>query len=99
MKRLFPYPALVLAAAMGARGDVPAELSFDRYQVILDRKPFGSLPAPETLVAPQPQAESFAKRLRLSAGDQVRAVPLAAHRGVLGFARRPKPAAGKCWEW
>ena len=66
MKRLFPYPALVLAAAMGARGDVPAELSFDRYQVILDRKPFGSLPAPETLVAPQPQAESFAKRLRLS---------------------------------
>lgn len=66
MKRLFPYTALVLVAAMGARGDVPAELSFDRYQVILDRKPFGSLPAPVSAVVAQPQAESFAKRLRLS---------------------------------
>lgn len=39
---------------------------FERYQIILERKPFGSLPAPEVVTAPQPQAESFAKSLRLS---------------------------------
>lgn len=44
----------------------PAPFPFDRYQVILDRKPFGALPAPEVVVAPTPQAESFAKSLRLS---------------------------------
>jgi hypothetical protein len=41
--------------------------SFDRYQVIIQRKPFGNLPAPEPPPPPpQPQAESFAKSLRLS---------------------------------
>jgi hypothetical protein len=49
-----------------ARADVPAELPFDRYQVILDRKPFGTLPSSESVAATLPQAESFAKRLRLS---------------------------------
>lgn len=56
----------LLLAASGARANLPAEISFDRYQVILDRKPFGSAPVQEVAVAPQPQAESFAKRLRLS---------------------------------
>ncbi len=44
----------------------PAPFPFERYQVILDRKPFGALPAPEVPVVPTPQAESFAKSLRLS---------------------------------
>ena len=44
----------------------PTPFPFERYQVILDRKPFGALPAPEVVTAPTPQAESFAKSLRLS---------------------------------
>lgn len=66
MKRIFFCAVGLLGVGLSAHGDVPAELPFDRYQIILDRKPFGSLPPPETIVAPQPQAESFAKRLRLS---------------------------------
>lgn len=57
---------MILAAASAARADVPAEVSFERYQGIVDRKPFGSLPAAEQVVTAVPQAESFAKRLRLS---------------------------------
>jgi hypothetical protein len=56
----------LLMAASGARANLPAEISFDRYQVILDRKPFGSAPVQEVAVAPLPQPDSFAKRLRLS---------------------------------
>ncbi len=41
--------------------------AFDRYQIILQRKPFGDMPAPEPPPPPpQPQGESFAKSLRLS---------------------------------
>jgi hypothetical protein len=41
---------------------------FDRYQVILDRKPFGDPPPPppEPARPPPPKADSFAKSLRLS---------------------------------
>ncbi len=39
---------------------------FSRYQVILSRKPFGDAPLPEAEPQPvQPQAESFAKTLRM----------------------------------
>lgn len=58
--------ALALLAAVAAEA-TPAAFPFDRYQVILQRKPFGELPAPEPPPPPpQPQAESFAKSLRLS---------------------------------
>lgn len=57
---------LSLAAVGALWADLPAEITFDRYQLIIDRKPFGSPPPQEQIVAPQPQAESFAKRLRLS---------------------------------
>ena len=60
------YAAVAFVAAGVARADLPAEFSFDRYQVILDRKPFGAALPQEQVVAPVPQAESFAKRLRLS---------------------------------
>ena len=55
-----------LAVAASSRAGATPELSFDRYQVILDRKPFGRLPPAENIVSPQAQAESFAARLRLS---------------------------------
>lgn len=57
---------LMLWAAVAASGALPSEVAFDRYQVILDRKPFGDLPPAEGLVNAMPQAESFAKSLRLS---------------------------------
>lgn len=42
--------------------------AFDRYQIILDRKPFGDPPPPppEPARPPPPKADSFAKSLRLS---------------------------------
>lgn len=54
-------------AFAGVARAAPTPFPFERYQVILDRKPFGDLPAPEVVVNAQPQAESFAKSLRLSA--------------------------------
>lgn len=57
---------LGLAAAGAAWADLPAEVTFDRYQGIIDRKPFGTPPPQEQVVSAVPQAESFAKRLRLS---------------------------------
>lgn len=66
VKTASSLPAVLLAALLagGARGEIPA---FDRYQVILDRKPFGEPPPPESLVRPVPPSESFAKNLRLCA--------------------------------
>jgi len=67
MKTRFASALCSLLAIGALRADVPANLTFDRYQVILDRKPFGNLPPPpEPTPPPQPQAESFAKSLRLS---------------------------------
>ncbi|HMO52517.1 MAG TPA: hypothetical protein PKE26_14795 [Kiritimatiellia bacterium] len=60
----------VLAMAVGAAGFWPVYAStpsFDRYQVILNRKPFGAPPPPsEPVRPPPPRADSFAKSLRLS---------------------------------
>ncbi len=53
---------LLLAAAAAA-----ATYSFDRYRIIIDRKPFGRAPPPETQQRPVSPAESFARNLRLSA--------------------------------
>lgn len=59
--------ALVVAALSYSAQAAPQTFPFERYQVILDRKPFGELLAPEPPPPPpQPQAESFAKSLRLS---------------------------------
>lgn len=56
----------VAGLALPARA-APQTFPFERYQVILERKPFGELLAPEPPPPPpQPQAESFAKSLRLS---------------------------------
>lgn len=58
--------ALALLLATGAVA-AQATFPFERYQIIIQRKPFGELPAPEPPPPPpQPQAESFAKSLRLS---------------------------------
>ncbi len=58
---------VLLAGAAMAASAAPTSYPFERYQVILDRAPFGALAAQEVVVAPtQPQAESFAKSLRLS---------------------------------
>jgi hypothetical protein len=56
---------LVGAAAISRAAETPA---FDRYQVIIDRKPFGDPPPPppEPAKPPPPKADSFAKSLRLS---------------------------------
>lgn len=55
---------LVTCAGFSAVADVP---SFDRYKVIIDRKPFGDPPPPpEVAKPPPPRADSFAKSLRLS---------------------------------
>ncbi len=50
---------------------VSAELTFDHYQVILDRKPFGNPPPPAPEPTPTPRilspSESFARQLKLCA--------------------------------
>jgi hypothetical protein len=58
---------LVVAAATPASGVVDS--SFDRYQVILDRKPFGEalMVAEQPVAQTVPQSESFAKTIRMSA--------------------------------
>jgi hypothetical protein len=60
--------ALIVAPfALAVAGAAQTPFPFDRYQVILQRKPFGNMPAPEPPPPPpQPQGESFAKSLRLS---------------------------------
>lgn len=67
MKSIFNMTWIVLLVAVSASARVP---EFDRYRVILDRKPFGD-PPPEPVVPRQPPtispAESFARHIRLSA--------------------------------
>ena len=56
--------ALLLAPIVAHATTTPG---FERYEVIINRKPFGAPPpAPEPAKPPAPQAESFAKSLRLS---------------------------------
>lgn len=57
---------LVAVGSTALASAAPTPFPFDRYQVILERKPFGDLPPPEVPTTAQPQAESFAKSLRLS---------------------------------
>lgn len=56
---------MALAGMVWARAEAP---SFDRYQIILSRKPFGEPPPPppEPAKPPPPRADSFAKSLRLT---------------------------------
>jgi len=58
--------ALFAVVAVGSADTPP----FERYEVILERKPFGDAPLPETTpqpAAPVPASESFAKLIRMSA--------------------------------
>lgn len=62
---------LIAAALLGGALTIPAatpDIPFDRYQVILNRKPFGEAPPPPPPPAkpPPPKGDSFAKSLRLS---------------------------------
>lgn len=57
-----------LANAFFARAPWAQPPGFERYQVILDRKPFGEAPpVPEVPPPPPSPSESFARTLRLSA--------------------------------
>lgn len=63
---LFVWVAVASAGgAAVALADVPG-MDFSRYQLILDRKPFGELTAPLVNAPSGPPPESFAKSLRLS---------------------------------
>lgn len=59
--RSFLYVAGFLAAASAF-----ADVGFERYQIILDRKPFGDLPLPVSTNPNEPPPVSFAQGLRLS---------------------------------
>ncbi|MFH0909668.1 MAG: hypothetical protein V1929_12990 [bacterium] len=59
--RSYVYMAGVVVAA-----SVFADVGFERYQVILDRKPFGDLPLPVMTDPYAPPPISFAQGLRLS---------------------------------
>jgi len=63
-----PYRSIVAASLLLGAASVVADVpTFDRYSVILERKPFGAPPPPpEVAKPPPPQADSFAKSLRLS---------------------------------
>ncbi len=64
MNRL-TYIVVLGLIGLTAGADSP---DFARYQVILDRKPFGTAPPPEDMSnKPIPLSESFAKNLRMSA--------------------------------
>lgn len=64
MKKIALIAGFGLVAGLAAFGDAP---SFDRYQVILDRKPFGTAPPPEAAAVTIPAQDSFAKNFRMSA--------------------------------
>lgn len=70
MGNRFQRGVLLIAAGLVASvvsANTP-EVPFDRYQVILDRKPFGDAPPPPAPPPkpPPPRGDSFAKSLRLS---------------------------------
>ncbi len=62
MKKTLSLLVLCVAGAVAARADVPA---FDRYQIILDRKPFGEAPPPEVVEPVITPEQSFAKNIRM----------------------------------
>lgn len=67
MNRIVQCAAVLHAATpVTILAETAGNWSFDRYRVIIDRKPFGELKAPEIPMAVQPPTESFAKSLRLS---------------------------------
>lgn len=63
MKRDF----LAWLCFLSSLGALAAPPGFERYQVILDRKPFGEPPPPEAATKPLLPSESFARTLRLCA--------------------------------
>lgn len=68
MKRLFYLSLALLLPATGYGVDEPPAYPFERYQVILDRKPFGDAPAPAPVVAAPPPAAKveFAKTIKMT---------------------------------
>jgi hypothetical protein len=64
MKKTMFIALLGILAGPAAFGDTP---DFERYQVILDRKPFGTAPPAEATAVTVPAQDSFAKNLRMSA--------------------------------
>ena len=65
MKRVLQIGWISLMAVTVAFGT--AQYDFSRYQIIIDRKPFGEPPPPPPLpTKATPQAESFARNIRLS---------------------------------
>lgn len=68
MKRHDKLTGLLLLAMVGAAAGAAPPPDFERYRVILDRKPFGVAPPPAAVVPPPLTAEqSFARTLRMSA--------------------------------
>ena len=64
MKKLW---VSVFAVGVACATVFAASPDFTRYQVILDRKPFGEPPPPEPVNTVIPLSESFARNLRMSA--------------------------------
>ena len=64
MKKNLVIVILWAAAILPGRGDTP---DFSKYQVILDRKPFGVAPLPEVAAPVFTPENSFAKTLRMCA--------------------------------
>ena len=72
MNSVFKWLAAGLLAAAAAGAATPDE-GFERYRVILERKPFGDLPPPpgSGQAAPTPQQPTFAQSFGLSEFDSV----------------------------
>ncbi|MFH0953181.1 MAG: hypothetical protein V1873_02505 [Verrucomicrobiota bacterium] len=64
MKSTYPLLLALVLAATAARADVPG---FERYQVILDRKPFGEPPPQPVVPSTIAPEQSFARNIRMSA--------------------------------
>ena len=59
---------MAITLASLTRLEAKEDYSFDRYQIIIDRKPFGTAPPPPKVEAPTiPPGESFANKIRMSA--------------------------------
>ncbi len=68
INRIRKKPFIILSGFLIALCVDAAPTGFDRYQIILERKPFGALPADAASTqVTVPAAESFARTIRLSA--------------------------------